>query len=62
VDADAGATEPALEASGSDESMEAQEGEGESVKADSIASESDTMEDSHSSAQSPEEKGEVHES
>ena len=57
---DAAQPEPEAPPSGELEAREAQEESG--LAPDSIAPESDTMSDSRSSAQFPDEKGEVHES
>jgi N utilization substance protein A len=64
--AEGGEAEPVAEGmieSPQGDEIETQEASGESVEtSDSIAVESDTMDDSHSSTQTPDEKGEVHES
>jgi len=60
-----GEAQPVVEASEADAGVEAEalETAGESVETpDSVPAESDTMEEIHTSVQSPDEKGEVHES
>ena len=60
-----GEAQPVVEASEADAGVEAEalETAGESVETpDSVPAESDTMKEIHTSVQSPDEKGEVHES